>query len=503
MNLRYLKARDSSLAFLIFLLLIKAAVLICLIVGYKINLAPDEAQYWTWSRALDWGYYSKPPAIAWQIWLSTSIFGNNELGVRLGAVVIGFLLAIAVYRLAKAVELKHESCFWAAIIMAFSPLGIYLSFVATTDGGAIVCLTMALAVIAKGIHEKRSPNYPLAGLWILLGALYKWIAFALWPFALLGFLFFPSLRKWSVLWGILISLAALFPSLYWNANHEWATFKHVGSTIAGQKGGNFFDFLGAQIGLLSPIYFALLIISYFYLYRSKNRSLWFCASLPAVILCYLAAAFFKKIQPNWAAYLYPPAMLLIAWIACERLKSAKLVLPIGTWLSIIFVGAGVAIPWIQSHTPIISYKINPFRQSMGSGALTQVLESVGYRQETDFLFGDKYQTASLLSFYAPNQKKAYFFNLGKSRKNQFSYWPQMHEKELGNTGFFVVIENKTADTLSWYETYYCKKLAAYFKQVEYVGGHPLFSVCDEPVKHAIIFKCIDYLGHSPQDPEKY
>ncbi|MET0689113.1 MAG: hypothetical protein ABWY38_07955, partial [Methyloceanibacter sp.] len=29
------------------------------------DLVLDEAQYWTWSRALDFGYFSKPPMIAW------------------------------------------------------------------------------------------------------------------------------------------------------------------------------------------------------------------------------------------------------------------------------------------------------------------------------------------------------------------------------------------------------------------------------------------------------
>ena len=29
-----------------------------------IDLYVDEAYYWGWSKALDWGYFSKPPVIA-------------------------------------------------------------------------------------------------------------------------------------------------------------------------------------------------------------------------------------------------------------------------------------------------------------------------------------------------------------------------------------------------------------------------------------------------------
>ncbi len=40
-----------------------------------LELYPDEAQYWLWSRTLDWGYVSKPPMIAWLIAATTRIGG--------------------------------------------------------------------------------------------------------------------------------------------------------------------------------------------------------------------------------------------------------------------------------------------------------------------------------------------------------------------------------------------------------------------------------------------
>ena len=35
-----------------------------------LDLSPDEAHYWDWSRHLDWSYYSKGPGVAWLIRLS-------------------------------------------------------------------------------------------------------------------------------------------------------------------------------------------------------------------------------------------------------------------------------------------------------------------------------------------------------------------------------------------------------------------------------------------------
>ena len=40
-----------------------------------VELSVDEAQYWQWSQNLGYGYFTKPPLIAWLIALSTNIFG--------------------------------------------------------------------------------------------------------------------------------------------------------------------------------------------------------------------------------------------------------------------------------------------------------------------------------------------------------------------------------------------------------------------------------------------
>jgi len=56
-----------------------------------IELSVDEAQYWDWSRNVDFGYFTKPPLIAWTIALTTSIFGNEEWAVRLSSPIFHFL----------------------------------------------------------------------------------------------------------------------------------------------------------------------------------------------------------------------------------------------------------------------------------------------------------------------------------------------------------------------------------------------------------------------------
>src|SRR6516225_8996632 len=89
------------------LLILAAATLHVVYLAYEcpLDLAPDEAHYWDWSRRLDWSYYSKGPLVAWLIragcdlwgeW-SWRLCGNEALAVRLPAVLCGSLLLASLY----------------------------------------------------------------------------------------------------------------------------------------------------------------------------------------------------------------------------------------------------------------------------------------------------------------------------------------------------------------------------------------------------------------------
>src|SRR6516162_7336853 len=71
-----------------------------LAVDCPLDLAPDEAHYWDWSRHLDWSYYSKGPLVAYLIRAGCAVFGpwsqaltgSEMLAVRLPAIICGSLL---------------------------------------------------------------------------------------------------------------------------------------------------------------------------------------------------------------------------------------------------------------------------------------------------------------------------------------------------------------------------------------------------------------------------
>lgn len=477
----------------------KAIVLTLLIFYAGIGLGPDEAQYWTWSRALDWGYYSKPPGIAWQIWLGIQLFGSTEMGIRSVTVVLSFLQAWAVYRLALKAELLPKTAFWAALCMAFSPLGITGSFFAITDVGFLYCWTEACLVTVSALSCKKAADPLRIGIWILVGALFKWPIYGFWIFYLFcHFWYFPN-QKLSRLWGgIFLSLLGLIPSLIWNWSHDWATFRHVFATLQGGSGhkapGNLIEFLGAQMLLLSPILFILLIIGGWHWIRQRKSlspPLFFCGFVTFSSLAIaVSLAGFQKIQGNWAAFAYPTAMVLLGWYSIRFAK-------IGLIFSIVLTASIFIFPF--------PYRFNPLKHNLGWTALQQTLARQGYNSSKHFLVSDRYQTTSLLSFYNDGQKRAYFLNLEGIRKNQFSYWPSLQEKERGKTGYFVWVENMPKLGREWKAqlTSYQSKLSKYFEEVEFLELAPLIYEGPLIAKGALIFRCKNCKNSLPTDNEIY
>jgi hypothetical protein len=517
---------------LILLLIIKAFLIGGLIQQGMIGLGPDEAQYWTWSRTLDWGYYSKPPGIALQIWLGTLLFGNVELGVRMGSLILSILLSLSIYFLGRAAGTQKTTAFWASIAFTLSPLGFLSSLFAITDGGMVLCWNLASISLCKALFHRKVPSYYLIGIWILIGALFKWPIYLFWINLFLLWPFYPFLRSVQAIGGVFLSLLGLLPTIYWNTTHEWVTFRHVFTQVSGGDPissvnnsifrGNLLDFLAAQIGLLSPILFLLLCFAWTTLWKRRlydtrsfslskhHPALFFCGSSSLLFLgTYSTLSLFQKMQGNWCDFIYPSATLFLTWYAWEYHTRGNKWFVGGILFSTLLSILLFAIPYLQFYDFYaklpIPYRYNAFHQNMGWSNLPKTLTKWGYNPATHFLFGDTYQMSSILSFYAPQQKRAYFLNLQGARRNQFSFWPGMAEQQIGNIGYFVAVEQlpRLAEKIERHVSSHIFLLSPYFEEVEFLGTAPLFTCYELIAKTALLYKCTGYKGTYPPQSERY
>lgn len=486
--------RQSYKFILLTILLAKAILGILFVLYGNIHLNPDEAQYWLWSRFLDFGYYSKPPAIAWEIAFGTSLFGSTEIGVRIGGIILSFFLGVATFHLAKASQLSEKKALYSALILSLCPIGILGSFLATTDLGFLLFWILAFKELCISLKENKPPSFIWLGFYIFLGALFKWTMFLIWPVIIVSCFYYPQIRSRKLFWTFLISLSAFLPSLYWNWNHEFATFKHVATQTISSGKGNPVDFFTSQVGLFFPVFFVFLVIAIYKLPK-LNRSLRFLTSWAFIFLgVFMSLAFFKKIQANWVIFAYPLAAVSAGY-AISRVWFFW-----GSIISVLLSLFALFLPLIQENTSKIPYSVNPFKSNLGWPKLKEALKQSGYDPQRDALIADRYQTCSIMSFYSEGQKRSYMINLGNRRKNQFSFWPQL---EKGAYGYFVLIENRPENELDAVKLKFEKYLAPYFEEINRIDFYPLFSSNGLPLKWAIIFKVKGYTGFEPAQESTY
>jgi dolichol-phosphate mannosyltransferase len=207
--------------------LIAYSVVLRLVYAGSVELMPEEAYYWNYSRHLDFGYLDHPPMVAWLIRLGTALFGQSEFGVRAGALCCGAVTSIFVYKLAR--NLFGETRALAALLLAQTLPYFFLSgFLMTPDAPLAAAWAASLYFLERALIANRSRAWWLAGISLGLGMISKYTIAALVPVTMAFMLLDSQARHW---WrridpyvAALLALVIFSPVLIWNAQHEWASF---------------------------------------------------------------------------------------------------------------------------------------------------------------------------------------------------------------------------------------------------------------------------------------
>ena len=478
--------------------------------GLGVGLFPDEAQYWTWSRELSYGYYSKPLGISYQIAAGCAFFKSTEFGVRFFSMILSLGLCLGLFFLLHKARVKTSFAMIGALAFQFSPFGVCSSFIATTDCGFVFFLTCATLTFCSEL-QKVKQRFLITGILIAIGVFWKWTILLFWIPCLLFSLITKKCRVTDVLIGALISLLGLIPSLIWNIQHNFASLWHVTKSINVVEQGNssnLLDFLLAQIGLFSPVLFILIFIALFIFLKDWKKqdteTQFFALSFTMLFSIVLVVAACKKIPGNWAVVSFPFAFALLGK-GLEKFSSRFcLFVKIGIFVSVLMVGGVFGFLHYAKHH-LIPYRKIPFKEGLGWSQLSSGLENLDAYVESEFLFSDTYQGTSIASFYGPTQKRAYFFNIHGLRKNQFCFWPTMKDNEYKNNGLFITFIDgeRLLDRVENVAKERKKVLSQYFRKVISLGHIVLLENALGPLKAAVVLRCIEYNGTEPVQPEKY
>jgi 4-amino-4-deoxy-L-arabinose transferase-like glycosyltransferase len=104
------------------------------------DLSGDEAQYWDWSRNLDWSYYSKGPLVAYIIRASCNLVGRDVMWtVRLPALVLAIGTGLVTYLLTLKLFKSDRVALGAVLLNGVVPLFVAGSLLMTIDPPFFFC----------------------------------------------------------------------------------------------------------------------------------------------------------------------------------------------------------------------------------------------------------------------------------------------------------------------------------------------------------------------------
>ncbi|MBL9158178.1 MAG: glycosyltransferase family 39 protein [Verrucomicrobiales bacterium] len=479
---------------------------------FATNPAGDEAYYWDWGRQLDYGYYSKPPFIAWLYALVDWMGGGSLFGIRAMAAFLGTTSLLILYRLAA--DLFDARTGWYAVLLGLAaPANAVLSFFLTIDAPLVICWSTALWMLWRIVDGKGGlGSFLLLFCALAIGHLCKQMMMV---FPLITLIFAglssetrPLLRR-PVLWIVLLgSYLSLLPPLVWNARHDWITFQHTshhfevksdGGNVIVERLGDFLSFLGTQLGVLSPgtafVLFSLALGGLPLLRRAvlPHRFLLTFGALPLAVMLLLALR--QGLQPNWAAVFYLSGIVLVAaWYrgvvsAGFPPTSWRRLFPVTLAVGFLLVGYFYAASPLFSALGMAGHTADPNRRLLGYDDLAAAFEGVRQKlpeKDAPFLLviGHRDLT-SQLAFGLPDQPRVYNFDPRPGVDSQYEMWnlsqaagligrdalilfpeserlPRRYAKCFGNVEKLETITVKLQATEKTYTVFHARDLREWF-----------------------------------------
>lgn len=441
-----------------------------LTVGCDWDLCGDEAEYWTWSRRLDWSYFARGPLIALVIRLGTELAGPASLrltgslmpAVRLPSVVLSAVVAWGLYRLAGETCRSRRVGLVAVLLLPAIPLFRVGGLLMTCDTPLLACWVWAAVWSYRGASRGDTRSWLAAAGLVALGVTAKYTMLAFPASVGLYLLLDPSRRRelrrpgfWSLALGCLLGMA---PVVYWNVRHGWVAADQMSDRLGFSSSWNWGSlgtlgaFLGGELvvlgfgwflglfGLVRAIGLASAATGRSSVRRTATATVRRDADPGASGLLYLvclwvvvwtacvAVALLGETEANWGAPAYVALVVLMAWCVAPRVfvgnGAPRRAWPlVALWASGV-IGLGLLqhtewfYPLVAAHVPAPSAtypapvrRLDPTCRMRGyrelADAVAARLGELRAAGEDPFVLAPTYTLAATLSFYLPGETEAY------------------------------------------------------------------------------------------------
>ena len=414
-------------------------IILCIrIVGLyfsPLEVQGDEAQYWYWSTYFDWGYYSKPPLVAWIIGLFTSIFGNSIFILKLPSLLAHFLTSLVLFNLSKVFNRSTEESLWLSITYLLFFAVSLSSNIISTDPFLLLFWSSSLLFFKICLNKKTFKNIILTSIFVALGfyAKYAMIYFFLCSIILI---LFTDNKKELIKSILIISFFVLIlisPHLYWLYSTNWVTFIHTGDNFNWNASlYNFeqlFNFIVSQFFISTPIILFIFIKQFAKTKKFiQSYSFEISYSLPILVLI-TAQSFISRANANWSSVAFIGVSMIVVNILYKNYKK----------IFLLNTAIGLVVLILVSIFIINPPNISPFNKLQGMKDAAKEIQFLDESLNTDYIvFDDRMNIAKFLYYLPSKSKKLRYLSYGNYPGNHFEMLMPITIDEITNKKIIMI-----------------------------------------------------------------
>lgn len=283
----------------------------------ELQLHPDEAYYWLWSRYLDVGYFDHPPMVAYFVWFTT-LFSKSELWVRLSGTIVSLILSGLIWQLSMQLFRNVQVAAGSVILFNVYPLTTLGLTVITPDIPVFLFWSLSVYLFWQIIRSNKTWLWYPLGVSFGLALLSKYTAILMVP-CIFIYLVLTDDRRWlKTIYpylSLLIGLFCFLPVVHWNSHHDWVSFLFQlrnGLDGEGYSFGKVVQYIGGQLLITGLIVWLLgMYAAVVGIYRRDKETLLLISAAIPIIVFFGFSSLRKVAGPNWPLFAYFTFSILV------------------------------------------------------------------------------------------------------------------------------------------------------------------------------------------------